>query len=40
MATATATRRPRLKERYDEELRAQLREKNFMKIVSLAPEVL
>ena len=33
---ATATYAPRLKELYERELR----ERNFMKIVSLAPEVL
>ena len=40
MATTTETYIPRVKQRYNDELRAQLREKNFMKIVSLAPEVL
>ena len=31
---------PRLKDLYEDDVREQLRERNFMKIVSLAPEVL
>ena len=31
---------PRLKERYREEIVGKLRDKKFMKIISLAPEVL
>jgi len=39
MATATATRRPRLKERYDEELRAQLREELGLSSVMRVPRL-
>ena len=31
---------PRLKQRYRDDITGQLREKRFMKIISLAPEVL
>ena len=37
MATTTT---PRLKTKYREEIAGKLREKRFMKIISLAPEVL
>ena len=39
MATATATRRPRLKERYDEELRAQLKEELGLSSVMRVPRL-
>ena len=31
---------PRLKQRYLDEIKGELRDKRFMKIISLAPEVL
>ena len=40
MPVAEPKIQPRLKLRYEQEIAPSLRERNFMKIVSLAPEVL